>query len=433
MSSLKYSCGLAALALAVSACGTPALPEAAKSSEAAPTSTVPPAKTADPPTVFDTAAAVPLPRSMAQTNIGGGVTSKYTTLNKRTAYTVTPVELNAVDVLTGEQKWVARLDGVPADPNFRAGPFVTNAGPRPPAVDNRGSLVVAAMPTSEPGKGTTPGYQSLAVIAVDAESGTKRWESRVRVPDSIGSTGGSGAITKVVAVTETAVVATYRKGEAMTVVLDAATGRTLWERPEYEAGSVHGDVVVGADSNVAENKSMIQATALALSDGAQRWVGAARSSAVTVVPAGPAMVVIDSTNYGSGDPALLFLDPATGAERGKLTHKGGFGPSAYGKCDYDQQSVVVCLANGRLAGYDASTGKELWALPDKTTNRIAPTMTIVWHGALYGRTTNGPVVLDAKTGADRSAEPGIAPHWVSEYVGIGVNSDGVPQAYPVKQ
>ena len=433
MLSLKYSCGLAALALAVSACGTPTPPDAAKSSGATPTSTVPAAKTADPPTVFDTASAVSLPRSMVQTNMGGGVTSKYATLTKRTAYTVTPVELSAVDVLTGEQKWAARLDGVPADPNFRKGPFVTNAGPRPPAVDSRGSLVVAAMPTSEPGKGTTPGYQSLAVIAVDAESGTKRWESRVRVPDSIGSTGGSGAITNVVAVTDTAVVATYRKGEAMTVVLDAATGRTLWERPEYEAGSVHGDVVVGADSKVAENSSMIQATALALSDGAQRWVGATRSSAVTVVPAGPALAVVDSTNYGNGDPALLFLDPATGAERGKLTRKSGFGSSSYGKCEYDQQSVVVCLADGRLAGYDAGTGKELWALPDKTTNRIAPTMTAVWHGALYGRTSNGPIVLDARTGADRSTEPGAVLHWISEYAGIGVNSDGVPQAYPIKQ
>jgi hypothetical protein len=59
-------------------------------------------------------------------------------------------------------------------------------------------------------------------------------------------------------------------------------------------------------------------------------------------------------------------------------------------------------------------------------------VTAVWHGAVYGTTENGPVVLDATTGEDRSTEAGAAPSWVSEYAGIALDDKGAPVAYPVK-
>ena len=40
---------------------------------------------------------------------------------------------------------------------------------------------------------------------------------------------------------------------------------------------------------------------------------------------------------------------------------------------------------------------------------------------IYGTTSNGPVILDAKTGADRSTFPGAAPVAVNEYTGVALD------------
>jgi outer membrane protein assembly factor BamB len=116
---------------------------------------------------------------------------------------------------------------------------------------------------------------------------------------------------------------------------------------------------------------------------------------------------------------------------------GDFGSAvfSYGDCFYDQQSVLICSSLGVLTGYDAATAQKLWSLPDKTANRVAPSVLAVWHGVLYGDTQGGkPIALDAKTGKDLSTEVGVEPYWVSKYAAIGVAEDGrTPMAYPVKK
>ena len=52
-------------------------------------------------------------------------------------------------------------------------------------------------------------------------------------------------------------------------------------------------------------------------------------------------------------------------------------------------------------------------------------MTTAWHGAVYGTTVNGPLVLDARTGADRDTRPGAAPVLVNAYLGLGAETTGV--------
>lgn len=282
-----------------------------------PTSAAPEAKTADPPTAFDAGAAVALPAAAQSANMAGNVVSKFLTLRDRTGYIITPTAMNAVDVLTGKQKWTVPIDGVPGDPNNQSGPFVNTTGPRPPAVTDK--LAVAAVPVVMPEKGTTPAYVALSVVAADAEKGTKAWQADIKVSDSQYADAGN-AVTQVVAVTGKAVIANYSRqdDEHMTVALDPATGKTLWERKDYDAGSLHGDILVGTDYDVPENSSMTQATALDLATGQQKWVGALKSGQLTMVPADPALVVVNRTDYGTGHPFLLFLDPATGGEKAKL-------------------------------------------------------------------------------------------------------------------
>jgi len=436
------------VALALGACGTSADEvdaskggkggDAEQVSGGGSTTTTTPEVTADPPLAFDGTDTVALPPTALQSNLAGDVTTSFTTLHGRTAYIVEPAHLRAVDVLTGDERWEASVDGAPSDPDAQAGPFVNDAGPRPPVVSEDGKTVVAAVPISEPGKGTTPGHQAISVLAVDAGSGEERWTAKVPVSAEISGFDGQGANTEVVAVTDEAVVVTYTAGDAIfesgtTAAIDPATQETRWQRDDYGAGVVVDDIVVGSDSDVPENSSMSQITAVDLATGEQRWVAGTRSSGLTVVPAHDDLVVVDRTDYDSGDPSLLFLDPATGEERARVDGESSFGSDPFGPCEYDEASVILCHGFDTITAYDATSGKDLWSLPDGTANRVAPDVTAVWHGAVYGTTENGPVVLDAETGGDLSTEPGLAPSSVSEYAGIGVADDGTPTAYPVKK
>lgn len=394
----------------------------------------PEAVTADPPLAFDTGKGVSLPRTSLQANIGGSVTSKFMTLRDRTGYIIAPGSLSAVDVLTGGEKWNTKIEGPAADPNAHDGPFVEQSGPRPPLVT--GELAVGAVPIRMPEQGTTPGYVALAVIAVNPETGARAWQTNAKIADDQYGISGGRSVTHVVAVTDKAVVASFTQSEhQLTVALDPATGKQLWERKDYDAGSLNGDVVVGVDSNVAENESMVQATALDVATGQQKWVAAAKSSAVEILPGDPAMVVLKANEYSSGHAFLKFLDPATGAEKFSAEGTRNLGPDSYGDCLYDEQSVLACTDSGVLTAYDAKAGTKLWSLPDQAANRVPPGgLTVAWHGALYGY-TNGkqPIVLDAKTGKDLSTSVGFVPDWVSKYAAAGVDKDGVPKAYPVKK
>jgi outer membrane protein assembly factor BamB len=399
-----------------------------------PTSATPEAKTADPPTSFDKSAPVGLPDGALRSNVAGNVTSTFMTLRDRTGYIVTPTALNVVDVLTGQQKWTVPFERQPGDPYNQSGPFVNTTGPRPPAVGDK--LAVATVPVVIPEKGTTPAYIALSVVAADVGKGTKVWQSETKVSEDQYADAGN-AVTKVAAITDKAVIASYSRSdeEHVTVALDPASGKTLWERKDYDAGSVLGDVVVGADYNVAENSSMVQATALDLTTGGQKWVGAQQSAEVVLTPADPALVVLTRTDYNSGHPFLLFLDPATGAEKVKIEGEKDFGLSSYGTCFYDEQSVLICETSF-LTAYDAKTAAKLWALPDKAANRVAPaSTTVAWHGALYGRTNGGePIVLDAKTGQDLATDDvGVVPAAVSKYAAVGAGDNGTSLAYPVKK
>jgi outer membrane protein assembly factor BamB len=398
--------------------------------------TAPAAKTADPPTAFDAAAGVALPTTSFSTNVGGGITARFLTLRDRTAYIVAPTGLTAVDVLTGKQRWAAPIEGIPGDPNNQSGPFVNTTGPRPPVVTDK--LAVAAVPVQFPEQGTTPGYVALTVLAADAITGKKAWQTDVKV-----STDASNAVTKVVGVTDKAVVAGYDKDdEHLTIGLDPATGKTLWTRKDYTGGSVHGDIVAGVDRSqgLQRDSSTSQITALDVVTGQEKWAAAKDSYSLDLVAADPALVVVDQKaqieQNVHGGTFLVFLDPATGAEKTRLVGDYGYAVSSYGDCFYDQQSVLICSVSGVLTGYEAATARKLWSLPDKTANRVAPDVLVAWHGVLYG-TTQGrkPIALDAKTGKDLSTEVGVDPYWVSKYVAIGV-SDGdnrTPMAYPVKK
>jgi hypothetical protein len=82
-----------------------------------------------------------------------------------------------------------------------------------------------------------------------------------------------------------------------------------------------------------------------------------------------------------------------------------------------------------LVALDATSGKSPWCLPKG--GRTALKVTSVWDGAVYGTTSNGPVVLDGRTGRDRQETPGIAPLVADAYAGIAVDeTSGQVMIYP---
>lgn len=71
----------------------------------------------------------------------------------------------------------------------------------------------------------------------------------------------------------------------------------------------------------------------------------------------------------------------------------------------------------------ARSGKVLWQLPDEQSDRVAPEVTSAWHGRVYGETENGPVALDARTGEDAPAGPGIAPVLVNGSAALALKQE----------
>jgi hypothetical protein len=121
----------------------------------------------------------------------------------------------------------------------------------------------------------------------------------------------------------------------------------------------------------------------------------------------------------SASDGFVIVDARTGAVRAHPVPGADVHPW---HCDFDGTSVILCNdqlfgQTHAIAALDATSMKELWSIKETSGGRLVPVVTAVWHGAVYGRTPNGNVILDAHTGADR-ATPKLAPFLVNAYVGI---------------
>jgi hypothetical protein len=144
-----------------------------------------------------------------------------------------------------------------------------------------------------------------------------------------------------------------------------------------------------------------------------------------IAPAGPGLAVVSgrtgATTLSAPSATLRFVD-ARGATVRSVDVGRSYTPP---RCVWDEATTTVCGGDTQVFAVDAATAAPLWQLPDPAANRVAPRMTTAWHGAVYGTTVNGPVVLDARTGADRDSRPGAAPVLVDAYLGLGAEAGGV--------
>lgn len=328
------------------------------------------------------------------------------------AFVALPSGLSVIDTRTG-----GVLAEIPPEAEEASG-----APPRAPVLVTLSGrpAAVAAFRVTVPGHGTTVGHDAIELVAVDVAERTRAARARIDLPPSLSESGrlrtawpvgagvpsgGSGAL----------VVVTAQVGpdlSATSYAVDLASGSVRWQVPGLTAGAVAGGLVIGAQRVTGGQRL----GAVALADGRQAWGAGTPSSTVTVWPAGPASVAAATVSPGNGERLLVLADAATGRVLARRSVGGGL------TCRFDGRLTTVCWSESAggawAAGFDANSGRALWELPAVAAGRVAPAVSTAWHGVVYGTTDNGPVALDARTGADRPRAPGVAPDLVNAYVGL---------------
>ncbi|MCR8577512.1 PQQ-like beta-propeller repeat protein [Streptomyces sp. Isolate_219] len=409
---LKVSAALSATAtlVLVAGCGGAAepgadhKPKASKSKK--PAASAPPRKSYDPPQKFD-AKGAPLPQAAAGDSIsmGGAIRKPLPlALHGTGAYAAAADSLQVIDTGTGTATSTVR----PRHKSIAEKDAETNA----PVLTQDGRQALVPFLVEFPGKGTTPSRAGIELDAVDTTTGKAAWTLDL---DDLPSWAAQPATrARVVATTKSTAVISVGNGEmGATYAVDLDSRKTTWHDDKVAAAAVIGDTAVATTSKDSVRQQVI---GLDINhDGKRSW-SKLDGYELTVRPAGPHLVAITGTDYNSGDSVGVLLKP-DGSKAADLT-----GDSSGLTCHYDDASVTVCQTEEpRTLALDATTGKQLWSLPEKGGNRVAPTVTAAWHGVVYGTTGNGPVALDAKTGADRSTSPGAAPVAVNEYTGVALD------------
>ncbi len=385
---------------------------------------LPPARSYDPPVHFNPDAAAPLPDEASEGafNLGGDLRKPLpVALVGTVAYIAATDHLLVVETRTGQQL------GAPIRPESGSGVAYAPSGwagdnpaepPLPAAVDGSGR-VYAAFIVDIPGSGTTPGHRSVELVGIEAPGARPVWRATVPLEQWASQTYDAVTAAPVWSDGRTVLVRVSSLGnspDATTYAIDATSGKIRWKQDDFAARVVAGDTAVG---EVPSASFPAKVSGLSLPDGGVRWTNTESAHNVSIFPGGPSLVVAYGQTLGSQN-FLSLLDAATGTVK-----DSGSGSYNGITCQYDGASVTVChqssFSRPWAAAFDTTTGDWLWTLPDNDANRVAPTITSAWHGAVYGTTQSGPVILDARTGADRATAPGAAPFIVNGNVGLALD------------
>ncbi|MEU1132973.1 PQQ-binding-like beta-propeller repeat protein [Streptomyces sp. NPDC005900] len=298
----------------------------------------------------------------------------------------------------------------------------SNPARRPVIAKSKGkTLALSSVVTAVSGSGTTKGHHEVELLVADTDTATKAWSARVPLGEMEYTLDVEEEDTEVVGLYRDT-VALYAQGRLFGVNVE--THQKVWTAPgTYAAGAVlaAGKLVALRDGADGDRR----AVGLDPSDGSQKWA-IDDVSAETLNAASPDTVVLGGhLNSDDSKDGSVLLEAAS-SKRIK-TYEGIMRADS---CDYDGRSTTICAGADSVVAYNAQTGQERWTLPDKSGNRVAPEVTLVRAGLVYGTTENGPVVLDSTTGADKEAQPGIAPYFTDGYVGIALtDSEHTVTAY----
>lgn len=363
----------------------------------------------------------------AQYVAGGTGEGKWSVrLKGTTVYAASDDEVRAMNVLDGEELWSVKPKGRPAEDTDYGTEAV--GGPELVELDGR-TAVLAAFSITRPGTGTTPDRQLIELTAVAADSGKRLWTTELERPE-----GEEEGEPYVAGVDDSAVVFSFGgNGSAVTMGVSLDTRRTSWTEEGFYADFVDGSVVVGRGGADSVLGGGVSVEGRNIADGSEMWTYKERLNSAELSPAGDGLftAVVDAPFERDTDIATL-LTTDTGKEPPKLRAAKPFGDPTDLTCWNAEDTALLCAVaekfDKRLVAVDPGTWTELWSVADDDESRLMPSVSTVFHGAVYGTTENGSVILDARTGKDRSADSGGTPFLVNEYVGLFGGSIGEIEA-----
>ncbi|WP_369265028.1 hypothetical protein [Streptomyces sp. R35] len=336
------------------------------------------------------------------------------TLHGSTAYVGAFDHVQAIDTTNGHV--TATIE--PAGEGLPEGDGTEHKAGAPAIVTISGTpALLTPFLVKQSGTGTQASHKAVEITVSDPDAAKVRWQVTLRLPEWAAEPSTELTATAVGANENTGVVAVSdNNSHAVTYGIDLTTHRQIWVQDGFAATGIAEGTAVGWNTENYE----AHAAGHDAATGAPRWQGQSMVSQ-TVSALGPHFVLLQGGDWGSEKPYVQLLDPATGKTKQQLPIQ-----LSKGTCVYDEKSTLVCHGTGAgtdddaAFGLDATTGKTLWQLPDKQADRIAPEITTAWHGRAYGKTENGPVALDARTGQDLPTSPHIAPVLVNGSAGLAL-------------
>ncbi|TXS75214.1 PQQ-binding-like beta-propeller repeat protein [Streptomyces sp. sk2.1] len=337
------------------------------------------------------------------------------TLDGGTAWVATEDGMAAVDMATMRHVYTRPKGQRPS----------TAPKPGPPVVtDVRGArLAMAVMPVEVPGTGTHRARYAAELLAADANTGKQAWRVQVPLDDS---TGFSEPVELKIAAVDNGIAVVVDGSDLMAI--DLTTRKVLWNRTTagVEAViSVDDGVIAAVDQGDYLEERVY---GLRVRDGEQVWTHKAEEG-LTILPAGPHRLLITlGIDLDAYDTKLVDI----GTGHVTATPDVVTVPDL---CSHDGRTTIVCgkfkAGQNGVFALDAESGKKLWELP--TNDRSAPRFHSAWHGVVYTSLNSEGLMLDARTGQDRSAPLAQAPDLVNGFAGVfirddGTGLDGEPQA-----
>lgn len=336
--------------------------------------------------------------------------------------------VDAIALGSGNDRWQRPLPELTfplTGPNLP--PLAVTAAP------GGGQLVYYAGIVLIEGTGTQADQLKLEVGALDPQTGAPSWVTQVNLSSELLDTEESliGDVDAGIigADPDYLVVEVNGSDEApATFVLSATSHALSWTASAFQPSGLAGDVVVGM--TVADSFSDTGTPeGLNVRTGEVTWT----DSSLDVSTDGESAVVSPSIvtfeSYGLVSDETYLLSTSNGAVLKTL-------PDMY-TCMYDQVSVVACYSDGingaSLIGFDATSLRQLWELPNPAGTRIAPELHAAYKGLLYTEADNGDVILNARTGADEVDNVPIAPDLVVPGYGLvrdDSDGDNTLFAYP---
>jgi hypothetical protein len=225
-----------------------------------------------------------------------------------------------------------------------------------------------------------------------------------------------------------------------TYAFDLASRTIAWVSPRFLAQTVVGGTVLGTYDTSAPasgslgdtdtgNADTLHVAAVSAATGKTTWQQPESVTAADIQQASASTILTEAIASRSGNNVIWLLHVNTG-QGSELYNQAGGGLSPF-TCEFDDQTAVVCTDSNTQAAFavNGTTGKQLWLLPDKNSNQVAPTIAAAFDGDIYGSTPSGPLVLNAATGTVLNYSPGADPVLLDSDLGIAKDDNDLLEAY----